>query len=427
MGKMKTEEAFYDFYKPLLKKTSLVIKKGKAVIFVGVNGIGKNLLASQILSTKFKKEFLKDTKTHFVFLNFKDKAPPTKNQLLDYWLSQTAKALKFKTGKLATLNEFTFYSRMERSIRKIGLEEKICFLVLDAQQILAQNDQFFDCLINLKYYSYGKVSYIFLSEPQILVHPNPSLKRFLQRLTNNKFIFLKTFDLKTILADIKREEKFFKTKFKKQQNLILKHSQGLHGMIRAFCLFLRKNPKIKSIKQLKKVLFTNKLYRFWIKEIFNSLPEESLRILKTVSQNPREIKNHQKSLYAQWLFQLELLKKNGESKQPLFLPVLKDMRVRKRKNQPLIKLAKNQFYFVGEKVKLTKKEFLTLRALYKSRGKTVNFDKLGNILWPNQPDNFSLWAITQTIRRLRKKLSYYFLDPKIIRSRREEGYFLEVK
>ncbi|HUW21555.1 MAG TPA: helix-turn-helix domain-containing protein [Candidatus Bathyarchaeia archaeon] len=418
---------FYQYYKPELIRVSRLVKNGQAVIFVGINGIGKNLLAGQILSNRFRKEFLGQIKTHLVFLDFKDKAAPSREQLLQYWLSQTAQALKIKAEKLKPLNEFTFYSQMERLIRTVAAEEKICFLVLDAQQILSQSEQFFDCLINLKYYSYGKISYVFLAEPRILAHPNAGLQRFIQRLTNNKFSFLRTFDQKTSLADIRREEKLFQTSFGGQERMILEHSHGLHGLIRAFSVFLRKNPQVKDIRQLKKILFASQLYCFWIREILESLPAESLRILKAVSQNRSEIKRFKKSLYLQWLFDLGLLKKDGQLKQPLFLPVLEKMTVSTKSHQPLIKLAVDQFSFSGEKVKLTQKEFLVLRTLYKNRGKVVSFERIGNVLWSNKPDNFSLWAISQVIRRLRKKLNYYFINPKTISSLRGEGYSLEVK
>ena len=85
-------------------------------------------------------------------------------------------------------------------------------------------------------------------------------------------------------------------------------------------------------------------------------------------------------------------------------------------------LRKNQFYSNGDTLNLTRKEFLILKTLYKSKKKIVSYDKISEKLWKNEPDKFSLWAISQIIKRLRKKLSDYFINPNTIRSRRGEGY-----
>ena len=63
-----------------------------------------------------------------------------------------------------------------------------------------------------------------------------------------------------------------------------------------------------------------------------------------------------------------------------------------------------------------------VKTLYKSKKKIVSYDKISEKLWKNEPDKFSLWAISQIIKRLRKKLSDYFINPNTIRSRRGEGY-----
>ena len=62
----------------------------------------------------------------------------------------------------------------------------------------------------------------------------------------------------------------------------------------------------------------------------------------------------------------------------------------------------------------------------RNQGKVMAFEDIGNRLWPHDPDQFSLWAISQLIKRIRKKMSYFFLDPKLINSVRGQGYRLEV-
>lgn len=423
---MDIQNQFYQFYRPYLKKICQAIETGRTLIFVGINSIGKTLLVNQILSKKFKKEFLKKQKVHLVFLEFKDKNPPTADQLYKYWLIQTAQGLGYQLNQKETFNEFSFYSHLTQMAKSLKEEEKIVFILLDFQQIRKLGEALFRSLIYLSRFTYGKVSYIVLSEPHILDCRNIWAQRFIQDFTNYKYIFLKLFDKKTILADIQREEGFLKTKLKKSHRpLIVRCSGGLHGVVGALCYFLKNNPQIKNIRELRKIVFADKLYRYWIKDIFDSLPAKSTKILKELSLDKKRFKKYRQDIYGKWLMDLGFLKKNGTFRHPLMLPILNDYRLSKDEKDIQLKIDKNQFYMMGEKIRLTKKEKLVLEALYKSKGKLVTYDEIGEILWQKEEEKFSLWAISQLIRRLRKKLAFYYINPKAIRSQRGEGYILD--
>ena len=419
---MDINSQFFRFFKPYLAKAANTIQTGKVMIFVGINAIGKSILVEQILSGKFRKEFLKNQKVRLVFLSFKDRSGLSKEQLYDYWLTQTQKACQLKK-KPEEINDFSFDSYLSEIVKGLGPDEKISFILQDAQNIFNQDNSFFQSLIYLSIYSYGKVSYILLSEPQILNVKNTGLQKFIQRFTKYKFTFLPLYDAKTSLADIKRQELLLGVSFDRYREMIIKYSRGLHGAIRSFCFLLKDHPDAVNIRRLMKIAYNDKLCRFWVKEVLNSLPFESLRIFKEVSLNRTKFQKYKNSLEGRWLADLGLVKGNGELRFPLLLPILSEFSLKSEKEKE-IKRVKNNFIIYGEKVNFSKKELAVFNSLYKKKGRVVSFDCLGDALWQNEPDKFSLWAIAQTVRRLKRKLSTYFINPQIIRSVSGEGYIL---
>ena len=251
------------------------------------------------------------------------------------------------------------------------------------------------------------------------------MQRFIQDFTNNKFHFLRLFNKNTLLADIKREEGFLGKKLKeKHYSLIIKYSGGLHGVIGALCYFLKNHPNIINIWHLKNIVFNDKMYRFWIEDILNSIPQQSLRILKEVIVNSHNFSKYRKDIYGKWLLELGFIKNNGKFRHPLMLPILANYPIVKDGSENQIRFVNNELYFRREKIKLTKREKCVFEKLYKSKGKLVTYDAIGESLWKDKPDKFSLWAISQIISRLKKKLSFYSLSPNIITSQRGEGYIL---
>lgn len=71
---------------------------------------------------------------------------------------------------------------------------------------------------------------------------------------------------------------------------------------------------------------------------------------------------------------------------------------------------------------LSSQEYLVLDNLFLK--KTLSIEEIGNILWPNDPDKFSPWAITQLVHRLKNKIKAMGVNENIIFSQRSKGYFL---
>jgi len=400
------------------------MENGQSQILVGMNSIGKTQLAEQILSAEFKKDC--PFTLYPVFLDFKNKYPPTTPQLYKYWLTETAKVFSIELDKSIEWNDFTFYSWMFEKIKSLKPTERLAFIILDAHHLLSQKENFFNSLIFLHQYSSGRLSFILLSEPYILDCSNPFARRFIQHFTNFKYHFLKPFDKKTILFDIRGQELIHHTSFNKYTSLISKYSRGLHGVIGAFCLLIKKNPQITNIKELINLAYQNDLCQYWVKDVLDSLPKESLRILREVSTEQYKYGKFKNNIYVRWLMELSLVRSNGKLNYPLMLPLLKKYLPAKEQKNGELQFIKGKFYVDKDKIKLSKKQLLILEILYKKKGKLVTYDEIGELIWQADQDKFSLWAIAQIIRRLRKKLSFYFINPQTIRSIRGEGYILQI-
>jgi len=72
---------------------------------------------------------------------------------------------------------------------------------------------------------------------------------------------------------------------------------------------------------------------------------------------------------------------------------------------------------------LSAKEKIVLRLLIQKSGKVVTFDELGEAIFSKESD-FSLYAITKTIERLRNKLEQNKISGSYIQTLRGYGYIL---
>lgn len=306
--------------------------------------------------------------------------------------------------------------------KRLKPDEKAVFIVLDFQHLILQGETFFRSLIYLQRWTYGRVTFVILSEPHILECNNIWLLRFIQDLAKNKYSFLKLYDKKTVLADIEREESYLQVNLGLRRSLVTRYSGGLHGVIGALCYFLHNNPKVKDGKALKKIVFSDEMFRYWIHDIFSSLPPAAIRILQDVVLKGSLFSKYKHTTYGRWLVELGFLKRNGRFRQPLMLPYLKEFKAQEQEIDTSLKLIKGQFYTGESKLRLSRQEQAVLHLFVKSKGKLVTYDAIGEILWRKNTEKFSLWAISQIISRLRKKLTRYDIHPQTIRSVRAEGY-----
>ncbi len=421
---MADDFQFFRFYSSLLAKTAKNIIAGKVTAIVGVNAMGKTYLFEEIQSRRFKTDYLKNGKIHLVFLSFKDQITPLPAQLYRYFLNQTEAVLGFKTNGKEEMNEFTFYTSMTNIIKNLKTGEILAFIVLDAQNILNMPESFFLSLTYLSIYSYGKTSFTFLAEPQVLEPVNAGAARFFQRFVANNFHFLKPFDRNIMLTDIRLQSELFKTDFMSYTPLLLRHSKGWHGILRTSCTLIKNHPEIRNKQGLYKAIYNDKLCRFWANQVLDSLPPASLKILKEISLTKSKSEKYKKSIYFRWLVNLSFVKTSGALRYPIILPFLKDYQPRGMNKNIPIRFAKNGLFLHGQITSLPKKEAAILKLLYRNKNKLVSYDTIGEVLWKDDPDKYSLWAISQIVRRIRKSLAGNFINPKIISSQRSKGYIL---
>ncbi len=71
---------------------------------------------------------------------------------------------------------------------------------------------------------------------------------------------------------------------------------------------------------------------------------------------------------------------------------------------------------------LTTQEKTILKALIENRNQIIDFDQLGNLLFTH--NDYSLYAISKAIQRLRNKLKQNNVPPNIIKTFRNQGYLL---
>lgn len=73
----------------------------------------------------------------------------------------------------------------------------------------------------------------------------------------------------------------------------------------------------------------------------------------------------------------------------------------------------------------SKKETKLLKLFIKNKNSVIDFDQIAHVLWKkNTEEKFSLWAISKTIERLRKKLEKLNISAESLQTKHGKGYLL---
>jgi len=72
--------------------------------------------------------------------------------------------------------------------------------------------------------------------------------------------------------------------------------------------------------------------------------------------------------------------------------------------------------------RFTKNEMSVLERLVRTPDEPVSYFELGDILWKDKPDDFSLWALSRIMYKLRNKLRQNGLSENYVKNVRGEGY-----
>jgi len=129
------------------------------------------------------------------------------------------------------------------------------------------------------------------------------------------------------------------------------------------------------------------------------------------------------SEYTPTLFSL----RSGRSKEILNISrkYLEKLKIRSETN---MKIVNNGIELFGKSIEkqLTDKQSKLLKELLKNDKKILTFDEVGNILWPDDSDKYSLWAVNKFIERLRSKLVDLGLSPYNLKTLRGRGCCLDI-
>jgi hypothetical protein len=87
-------------------------------------------------------------------------------------------------------------------------------------------------------------------------------------------------------------------------------------------------------------------------------------------------------------------------------------------------LNNGDIYYQNTKLNLPRQQDKLLKLLIKKRPQICSFSEIGNIIWQNNEADFSLYAITKNVQRLRENLKKYNIHKNIIQTKRGQGYCL---
>lgn len=76
----------------------------------------------------------------------------------------------------------------------------------------------------------------------------------------------------------------------------------------------------------------------------------------------------------------------------------------------------------GEWLELTRKEAALLTLFLEHPQTLVSFDQIAQLIWPDDPEKFSVWAVSKHIQRLRDRLERAGIDNRVLATRRGRGY-----
>jgi len=97
------------------------------------------------------------------------------------------------------------------------------------------------------------------------------------------------------------------------------------------------------------------------------------------------------------------------------------------KIEKALEINRNKVELWGKSIdsQLSKKQNLILKMMIENSGMVVTFDEVTKILWSDEEDRFSLWAMNKFVERLRIKLVSLGLSPFVLKTIRGRGVCLE--
>ncbi len=412
--------AFFDFYTKQLNQVATAIDQGKTLAIVGLYGAGKSVIREVI-----QAYFLKHT---FITLDFKHLPHPTNNEVYNVFLQQINRVIPHKKLHNKPVSNFQFHYLLKEVLQD-NPQRNLTFIIYGSENLLHLSDGFFDALQHLRYYLEPRISFVLLGRSQLFLQKKPVLQRFIQ----GNYSIIQPFDKRATYADIALQEERLKTSFQNYKDAIFTHSKGQHGTIKWLCQNIVKyKTKKVTRKQVQNWAEADPMMELYLQYVLDGFNQEHLSLIQQyLTKGIPEA--FVLSPAMQTLIDFGMFKQHNNNFLFLFESFRKFLTPRLSnysfKENEIIEKNENTLTIYGKSVEgiFSEQEERVLIHLFSHNKQVVLYETLGNVIWKDEADEeYSLWAISQTISRIRKKLVTLGVSKKAIQTIRGKGYMLVV-
>jgi len=170
----------------------------------------------------------------------------------------------------------------------------------------------------------------------------------------------------------------------------------------------------------------------WVKNLRECLPKEALEIIKHYENNRRIPSRYFDTSAFTMLVRLGIFRQHGNSYYFLFEYFSRFLKQHFKDQpvcrcSPVVEKKNGQLFLSGTTAQtiLSPQEHCVFELLYNKRGKITSYDDIARLLWPDDEDAFSLWAIHKLMSRIRRKLKRNGMYTPAVVSLWRKGYTMK--
>lgn len=298
----------------------------------------------------------------------------------------------------------------------IHTNKKTVLFIIDADKLIIETPAVLSYLDNL-YHEKPLISILYLFQKNITLprysHSYTSYTTLYQNI--NIFPLFQRHDTEEFI--IQMEERFNVSYPMAVKNKILRQCGGHLWLIKQACRHFAQTKKIEQ-------LFTNDGMRLRLNTLFDELTPEEKKVLYKIAfeQNIESLEENQ---ILEYFLKIRLVNK-VHSTYRITVPVIHEFII----NQPFKKIKVT----INDQKRITvngiiadnlfsKKEKRLLTYFLQNKNILVSREQIALASWGRENEhNYTDWALDQSIKRLRKKISQLGLNPKLIQTIKNQGF-----
>jgi len=301
---------------------------------------------------------------------------------------------------------------------KIKLKKRIIFLVLAADKLL-EDKLFLASEFSHIYFQHPNSSFIYFFGKNIT---SPKLMEKLSSFSlfyQNIFIF-PYLDKEDSLHFIYYLEKKLKCRFpKKLIDEIIVNCGGIPWLIEESCRYYEKEKNDKEIFTHKEIILKTNI-------ILKEFLSEEINILEKIIKKDFNFNSDEEEIIDYFIKTRTIIKKDGVYR---FHSLLLEKQFKKNLQDKLKIFLDDKNNLIVNNINVnnyfSRREKRVLIFLLKNRGEIVSRDQVGSIMWTNNPQLYSDWAVDQFIYRLRKKLLFLGFDKAFVKTIKNKGFMIQ--